>query len=254
MEQAGEPGPHQRGTARDWPSHGLSLTRSELARSRHGPGVGPPAGRSAGPGPGSPPGPSRRGPARPGPVRRTTARLLVRGADATMRWVTRLLGAAPTAGRERISESELRDLIAANTVIDREELRLIDEVLASVNRHVSTLMVPRTEVTFLARDLRIDEAVRRVREDRHSRFPVTGVGQDDVVGFVHLRDLLLPSPAGAAATRVGELMREVKRLPASMRVLAALSEMRRAGHHLDVVVDEYGRTAGIVTLEDLIEE
>src|SRR5262245_49395615 len=85
----------------------------------------------------------------PGPVRRTVARLLVRGVDATMRGVTRLLGASPTAGREHISEAELRDLVAANMVLDREERRLIDEVLAAAARHVREVMVPRTEVLFL---------------------------------------------------------------------------------------------------------
>jgi putative hemolysin len=74
------------------------------------------------------------------------------------------------------------------------------------------------------------------------------------VGFVHVRDLFLPNhPAGRAAT-VGDLAREVKRLPGTAGVLKALSEMRRENQHLAIVVDEYGGTDGIVTLEDLIEE
>jgi putative hemolysin len=188
----------------------------------------------------------------PGPVRRTVARVLVRGVDATMRGVTRLLGASPTAGREHISEAELRDLVAANMVLDREERRLIDEVLAAGARHVREVMVPRTEVLFLDSTLSVHEAVTLVRDARHSRFPVIDGSQDDVLGFVHLRDLTI-RPAGTSGT-VGELTREVKRLPGSKRILAALSEMRREGQHLAVVVDEYGGTAGIVTLEDLIEE
>src|SRR3954462_14991648 len=77
---------------------------------------------------------------------------------------------------------------------------------------------------------------------------------DDVVGFVHVRDLFLPPhPAGRAAT-VGDLAREVTRLPGTAGVLTALSEMRRENQHLAIVVDEYGGTDGIVTLEDLIEE
>ena len=75
-----------------------------------------------------------------------------------------------------------------------------------------------------------------------------------MVGFVHVRDLFLPNhPAGRAAT-VGDLAREVKRLPGTAGVLTALSEMRRENDHLAVVIDEYGGTDGIVTLEDLIEE
>jgi CBS domain containing-hemolysin-like protein len=174
-------------------------------------------------------------------------------ADAIARWVTRVLGASATAGRESISEAELRDLVAANTVLDGEERQIIHEVLAAGARHVSAVMVPRTDVVFLDASLLVAEAVAAVRAARHSRFPVIDGTHDDVVGFVHLRDLLIrPEPDGATA--VGELAREVKRLPASKRVLPALSEMRREGRHLAVVVDEYGGTAGIVTLEDLIEE
>src|SRR6266511_3049146 len=163
----------------------------------------------------------------PGPVRRSVARLLVRGVDALMRGVTRLLGASPTAGREHITESQLRDLVAANTTLDGEE------------------MMPRTEVLFLDATLSVAAAVKLVREARHSRFPVIDGSQDDVLGFVHLRDLAM-HPELDADARVGELTREVKRLPAGMRILAALSEMRREGQHLAVVVDEYGGTAGIV--------
>jgi putative hemolysin len=77
---------------------------------------------------------------------------------------------------------------------------------------------------------------------------------DDVVGFVHIRDLLAPDVPGGRAATVGALAREVKRLPGTKKVLSALSEMRREGHHLAIVEDEYGGTDGIVTLEDLIEE
>ncbi|HZN70501.1 MAG TPA: hemolysin family protein [Micromonosporaceae bacterium] len=178
---------------------------------------------------------------------------MVRGADASTRWVTRLLGASPTAGREQISEAELRDLVAANTLLDREERRIIDEVLAAGVSLVREVMVPRTEVTFLDAGLPVDEAARLVRGEAHSRFPVIDGTHDDVVGFVHLRDLLI-RPDGDDRTSVAQLARDVKRLPATKRVLAALSEMRREGHHLAVVIDEYGGTAGIVTLEDLIEE
>ncbi|MEU2611397.1 hemolysin family protein [Micromonospora sp. NPDC007271] len=199
----------------------------------------------------------RRRPGRPrrepGPVARTVARLVVRAADGATRLVTDLLGASPAAGRERISEAELRDLVAANTVLDPDERRIIDEVLVAGARLVREVMVPRTEVVFLSAGLTVAEAERLVRVETHTRYPVVDGTQDDVVGFVHLRDVLLrPEPQGRAT--VWELTREVKRLPGSKRVLAALTEMRREGHHLAVVVDEYGGTAGIVTCEDLVEE
>ncbi|MBW4704771.1 MULTISPECIES: hemolysin family protein [unclassified Micromonospora] len=203
------------------------------------------------------PGPRRRAPGRtrrvPGPVARGVARLVVRAADGATRLVTDLLGASPAAGRERISEHELRDLVAANTVLDPDERRIIDEVLVAGASLVREVMMPRTEVVFLAAGLTLAEAERLVRAEPHTRYPVVDGTHDDVVGFVHLRDVLL-RPDLDRATTVGRVSREVKRLPGSKRVLAALTEMRREGHHLAVVVDEYGGTAGIVTCEDLIEE
>ncbi|GAA4695231.1 hemolysin family protein [Phytohabitans rumicis] len=184
-----------------------------------------------------------------GAVRHTIARFTVRLAAA----IAALLGADRTAGRERISEAELRELIAANTLLDPVERRIIDEVLTAGASLVREVMMPRTDVTFLDAGLTLDEAAQMVRAETHTRYPVIDGTHDDVVGFVHLRDLLIRPPGDGRAT-IRELTREVKRLPGSKRVLAALSEMRRERHHLAVVVDEYGGTAGIVTLEDLIEE
>jgi putative hemolysin len=167
--------------------------------------------------------------------------------------VVRLVGEDPRDNRELISEAELRDLVAANTSLAGDSRKIIDEVLAAAGRHVRELMVPRTEVVFLDAGLTVAEAVQLVRAARHSRFPVIDGTHDDVVGFVHLRDLLL-RPEGAAAVTVGELARDLKRVPGSLRVLPALSQLRREGCHLALVEDEYGGTAGIVTLEDLIEE
>ncbi|MFY1634278.1 hemolysin family protein [Solwaraspora sp. WMMB335] len=192
-------------------------------------------------------------PDHPGPLARAAARLMVRAADTTIRLVTRLLRAGPTAGRERISGAELRALIAANTLLDPVERRLIDEVLVAGTSLVREVMMPRTEVVFLPAGLALDTAAGLVREQTHTRYPVVDGTHDDVIGFVHLRDVLLRPPGDTCRT-IGELTREVKRLPGSKRVLAALTEMRRERQHLSVVVDEYGGTAGIVTLEDLIEE
>ncbi|MDG4833412.1 hemolysin family protein [Solwaraspora sp. WMMD1047] len=197
--------------------------------------------------------PNRSPQRQPGPLARVLARLVVRTSDAATRAVTALLGASPTAGREQISEAELRDLVAANTVLDPVERRIIDEVLEAGATPVREVMMPRTEVVFLAAGLSLAEAADLVRAETHTRYPVIDGTHDDVVGFVHLRDVLL-RPDGDPRTTIGELTREVKQLPGSKRVLAALTEMRRERHHLAVVVDEYGGTAGIVTLEDLIEE
>jgi CBS domain containing-hemolysin-like protein len=115
------------------------------------------------------------------------------------------------------------------------------------------VLVPRTEVEFLPATMPIAEAATTVSAAPHTRFPVYQESYDDVIGFVHARDLLGPH-AGDGALRVGEVCRPVKFLPTSKTVLSALSEMRRENAHLAIVLDEYGGTAGIVTLEDLVEE
>ncbi|TFV64205.1 UNVERIFIED_ORG: HlyC/CorC family transporter [Bacillus sp. AZ43] len=168
--------------------------------------------------------------------------------------LVRLLGGDPGQSGESISQEELRDLVAAHESLSSDERRLIDEVFRAGEREVREVMTPRTEVGFLDASTTASRAAKQVADSNWSRFPVAGRDQDDVVGFVHVRDLFLPShPAGRAAT-VGDLAREVKRLPGTAGVLTALSEMRRENHHLAIVVDEYGGTDGIVTLEDLIEE
>ncbi len=168
--------------------------------------------------------------------------------------MVRLLGGDPKVSGEAISQEELRDLVAAHESLSSDERRLIDEVFRAGEREVREVMTPRTEVAFLEASTTASRAARQVADSNWSRFPVAGRDQDDVVGFVHVRDLFLPNhPAGRAAT-VGDLAREVKRLPGTAGVLTALSEMRRENHHLAIVVDEYGGTDGIVTLEDLIEE
>jgi putative hemolysin len=168
--------------------------------------------------------------------------------------VVRLLGGDPGAAREPISEEELRNLVAAHESLGTDERQLIDDVFGAGQRAIDEVMIPRTEVTFLERSMTVSRAAKVAAESPHSRYPVIGRGQDDVVGFVHIRDLLLPSVRHERDATVGSLAREIKALPGSVHVLAAMGQMRAEGHHLAIVVDEYGGTDGIVTLEDLLEE
>jgi putative hemolysin len=174
--------------------------------------------------------------------------------SASTNVLVRLLGGDPKASGESISQEELRDLVAAHESLSSDERRLIDEVFRAGDREVREVMTPRTEVHFLDASMTASRAAKQVAESSWSRYPVAGRSEDDVVGFVHVRDLLLPNhPAGRAAT-VGDLVRDVKQLPGTARVLTALTQMRKENRHFAIVVDEYGGTDGIVTLEDLIEE
>lgn len=180
---------------------------------------------------------------------RPVAWLVSRAADE----VVRRRGGDPDADRMEITAAEVRALVAANKKITAQERALIEEVFAAGARQLREVLVPRTEVEFLDAGLPLHAAARAAAASPHSRFPVFRDSHDEVLGFVHVRDLLDPAVPDRS-TCVGDLVRPVKYLPASMRVLGVLSEMRSEGHHLAIVMDEYGGTAGIVTLEDLVEE
>src|SRR3954447_13382728 len=174
--------------------------------------------------------------------------LLSRSTDV----LVRLLGGDPGASREAITEEELRGLVASHESLTKDERKLIDEVFAAGERQGREVMIPRTEVDLLDATMTVSRAAKSTSSSPHSRYPVVRGSHDNVVGFVHVRDLI--SLDGKARTaKVGDVAREVKMVPGTKKVLPALSEMRREGHHLAVVVDEYGGTDGIVTLEDLIE-
>jgi putative hemolysin len=167
--------------------------------------------------------------------------------------VVRLLGGDPNVGREQMSDEELRELVSAHETLGEEERAIVDEVFAAGSRQLREVMLPRTEVDFLEADTPVYKTVKLISDRPHSRYPVMRGDADDVVGFVHVRDLLNPEVA-TRSVRVGDLARQVLLLPGTKRLLTALSEMRSTSQHLAIVLDEYGGTAGIVTLEDLVEE
>jgi putative hemolysin len=167
--------------------------------------------------------------------------------------VVRMLGADPNVGRGTISGEELRGMLAAHQELSDDERTLIDDIFGAGERELREVMVPRTEVAFLDASLPVFKAARMVSEAPHSRYPVVRGSHDDIVGFAHVRDILDPSVV-ERSIRVGQLVRPVAMFPGTKRVIPALMSMRSTGHHLAIVVDEYGGTAGIVTLEDLMEE
>ncbi|CAB4336249.1 MAG: DUF21 domain-containing protein [Actinobacteria bacterium] len=167
--------------------------------------------------------------------------------------VVRILGGDPKAGKEQISGEELRGMVAAHEELTKTERDLIDDVFEAGERALREVMIPRTEVAFLDGELPTFKAAKIVSDKPHSRYPVMGDSQDDVLGFVHVRDLMDPE-VSQRSIRVRDLTREIIRLPGSRQVIPALTDMRRANAHMAIVVDEYGGTAGIVTMEDLVEE
>jgi len=180
------------------------------------------------------------------------ARPIVWLLSVTVNLVVRLLGGDPKVGRGVMSSDELRDLVTAHQTLSADERHIVSEVFDAGKRQIREVLVPRTEVDFLPASMPLAEAAAVAAGATHSRFPVFEDSYDDVIGFVHARDLL--DPARSNSAKVGDIARQVKMLPTSKTVMSALSEMRKDRAHLAIVVDEYGGTAGIVTLEDLVEE
>jgi putative hemolysin len=167
--------------------------------------------------------------------------------------VVRLLGGDPKAKSEQMSDEELRELVNTHETLGEEERRIVEDVFEAGDRQIREVMIPRTEVDFLDASTPVAKAAKEALHQPHSRYPVIRGSADDVIGFVHVRDLLEPETSGRAA-RVSELARQTLVLPWTRPILAALADMRREGMHLAIVADEYGGTAGIVTMEDLVEE
>ncbi|MBS9372253.1 hemolysin family protein [Rhodococcus sp. B50] len=167
--------------------------------------------------------------------------------------LVRLLGADPSRKNEEITHDELRDMLIEHDALPTDERSVLTEVFDAGARCLTEVMRPRTEVDFLDADTSIPTARTIALNTAHSRFPITADTVDHVVGFVHLRDLLVADPV-TGPERVADLCRPILALPGSKPALAALTVMRRGNAQIAVVIDEYGGTAGIVTIEDIVEE
>lgn len=167
--------------------------------------------------------------------------------------LVRLLGGDPNKTADELSDEEIRDIVTSHQGLPEDERRILDDVLSLRGRQVSEVMRPRPEVVALDDGTTVADALERTRDLPYSRYPVADTSIDDIVGFVHVRDLF--DAAGDEATKpVAGLVRDIPYVPATARVLPTLTSLRARGHHIAVVVDEYGGTDGIVTLEDLVEE
>jgi putative hemolysin len=163
--------------------------------------------------------------------------------------ILRAFGVDPKASRAGISEEELVDLVTGHKALTEEEREIVEEVFNASERQVHEVMVPRTEVDFLDANLTTGQAVAIAIDKAHSRYPVVRGNTDEVVGFIHVRDLL----DAPEKNTVLDIVRPIIFLPGTKGVLPALSEMRAQRQQIAIVLDEYGGTDGIVTLEDLVE-
>jgi CBS domain containing-hemolysin-like protein len=176
-----------------------------------------------------------------------------------------LIGNAITPGKGLrdgpfASEAELRDLVdlaQENRVIEDDEREMIHSVFELGDTIVREVMVPRTDMVFIERTKTLRQALSLALRSGFSRIPVIGESQDEIVGIVYLKDLVRRTHdyrGGESTERVDSVMRPATFVPESKPVAALLKEMQAGQIHLAVVVDEYGGTAGLVTIEDVLEE
>lgn len=166
--------------------------------------------------------------------------------------VVRMLGGDPHANRESVSAEEIRSMVRSSDALDQAESRVLADVFDASERTVVEVMRPRHQVHFLDGQQTVAQTREEIRATGYSRYPVTGEDLDDILGFAHVRDLLLVDDPGS--TRMADLARPIEHIPGTVEVLQALNRMRAHADQIAVVVDEYGGTDGIVTLEDLLEE
>jgi CBS domain containing-hemolysin-like protein len=176
-----------------------------------------------------------------------------------------LIGNAVTPGRgfregpfaTQVELRELVDLAEERGLVEHGERQMIHSVFALGDTIVREVMVPRTETVWIESNKTLRQALALFLRSGFSRIPVIGESVDDVLGVVYLKDVIRVTQSGEAdgdVTTVADLMREATFMPESKPVDDLLSEMQAARTHLVIVVDEYGGTAGLVTIEDILEE
>jgi len=173
--------------------------------------------------------------------------------------VLRLLGQqSPGAESTAHSEVELRMLLSSSAEqgeIERGEQEIVDKVFDFADKDVADVMVPRPDVLALSVELPAEEALRVVLDSPYTRYPVYRETLDDIVGVLHVRDLVAAMhDRGIAAVDLEQLVRPAPMVPETKGLLALLAEFKRTKQHMAIVIDEYGTMEGLVTLEDLLEE
>ncbi len=166
-------------------------------------------------------------------------------------FVVRLLGGEPDRTREEVAVEELRDLIIAHKGISDDHQEVLVGAFEVAHRTVRQVLVPRSEVVVIDADNSAAQALAVLVEEGHSRAPVApGRDLDDALGIVHLRDLVTADPDAEVSAVLGDSVA----LPEAISVLAGLRRLQDTRQQMALVVDEHGGVAGIVTVEDMVEE
>ena len=153
------------------------------------------------------------------------------------------------------SRDEIQTFIESEVELDAEERSMLTGVLEVSETQVRDVMVPRSQMVVIDIDEPFDETLKMIVESGHSRFPVIGEDRDEVLGILLAKDLLRYFGKDAASgVTIRKLLRPAAVIPESKRLNALLKEFRASHNHMAIVVDEYGGVAGLLTIEDVLEE
>ena len=176
-------------------------------------------------------------------------------------WFITLVARFLTGGRGAhtpfVTEEELMTMLSVSEeqgVIEEEEREMIHGIIEIGDKSVREVMVPRPDVNAVERSVGLEDLVRVFAQYKHTRIPVYETDIDHMVGLIHIKDLLMHYARGTRNFDLGRLLRRIESTPETKKVDELLHDMQTKKVHMMVVVDEYGGTAGIVTLEDLLEE
>ena len=169
-------------------------------------------------------------------------------------WLEKLGSALLGEPRNREGLIELLRDAQERGLLDADALAMIEGVLQVSEMQVRDVMIPRAQMVVIHQDWELERMLAEVIESGHSRFPVIDEDRDDVVGILLVKDLLRYTVSGSSAFNVNDILRPAKFIPESKRLNTLLKEFRSTRLHMAIVVDEYGGVAGLVTIEDVLEQ
>lgn len=141
-----------------------------------------------------------------------------------------------------------------SSLLGKDQIKMIEGVIDVSNLQVRDIMIPRSNMILLDDDMSIDQMLQIIINSGHSRFPVIGDNKDEVIGILLAKDLLRFSQTNKADFNLNNYLRTATFIPESKQLQILLKEFRKSRNHMAIVVDEYGRTAGLLTIEDVLEQ
>ena len=173
---------------------------------------------------------------------------------SSTRLVGKLFGVDANVSQEGVSEEEIKLLVTEQGSLLDEEKQMISKIFEIGDTVAREIMVPRVDVTFIEDSLTVGEAIARMQQTGYSRIPVFSGDRDTIVGIAFLKDLVLPLSEGRSDDSIASHVRTPVFVPETKSALELMAEMQQNRSQFAIAVDEYGGTAGIVTIEDIVEE